>query len=282
MAVVVACSGGLTGCIHARDFGAPAERITDQSAYAEHKRVRVEAGLIGRNVETLGAEAALGVTAVRDHLDFRINFAHGAFGIVNAQSKFNILDTRWYGLGGRLGFLYVNPRTFWFLPSDLRKELGVINIASVPFEIWNSFPFVKWFHANIGLQYRYAAVWGNYTGDDIAASAQVASRSFSVLPYFNFYAGQRVALIVGARVPLFSQAVSEVDGETEVSPGVVAGVRSVEWTPAGYNRNARYELAGETRFSKNTHMRLSVVIGAFQPVEQLFVMPALSFYWRFK
>ena len=143
-----------SGCVHARDFRAPPERITPKSAYAETRRLRVDAGLLSPDTQDFVVDTSLTVAAVRGRLDFSTNLAHASIGVLSTQSKLTAYDGQWYALGGRVGLTYLNPRTLWLLPSKLRRELGSFHLVSVPIELWNSFPINQWFGVHLGLSYR--------------------------------------------------------------------------------------------------------------------------------
>jgi hypothetical protein len=125
-------------------------------------------------------------------------------------------------------------------------------------------------------------MWGDLAPEDSFVNISSAKRSLYISPYPRFYAGGRVAIWGGARLPLFSQRATVVEGESEIEDGVVVGVRSVEWRQRKFTDNMVYEIGAETRFGANTHMRLQVLFGAFRPLERLIVVPSLLLYWRFK
>lgn len=256
--------------------------MTSNSAYAEHARVRVNTDLLATDTQRFVANVGVRVTAIRDHLDFSLNLAHGAIGVVSVQSKFTFFDSRWYAIGGRISFTYLNPRTFWMLPKPIRRQLGTFNIASTPIELWQSFPITGWFGFHLGMGYRNTVLWGVYQGDALLADANIAQRSFAFSPYVEFFAGRRVALIAGARLPVFAEFVEATDAAIQVDPALIVGVRSVEWVRRPLSRTFALEVAAETRFGRNTHVRLAVNVGGFRPVKALVVMPSLSLYWRFR
>lgn len=269
-------------CVHPRNFRAPNERMTPHTAYAEHARARVDVDLLGVDVQRLALNAGVTVAAVRSRLDFSLNLAHGAAGVASVQSKFTMVDTRWYGLGGRVGLTYLTPRTMWFLPKDLRLELGTFNMLSVPIELWSSFPIAYWFAFHLGLGYQRGALWGDFRGDEFLLTSDIVARSFYVEPNVQFFIAGRLALTFGARVAAWSQTVSAIDVELDITPDLRAGVRSVEWIDRALGDHTRFDIGAETRFGRNTHVRLAVNIGAFKPIVLLLVTPSLNFYWRFK
>ncbi|PRQ05440.1 hypothetical protein ENSA5_02610 [Enhygromyxa salina] len=281
-ALLVSVLAQLTACVHARDFRAADERMTPHSAYAEHARVRLDLELLGPEPYNFVLNTGVTVAAVPDRLDLSLNLAHAGIGALSFQSKFTLVDSRWFGLGGRVGLTYVNPRTFWFLPRDLREVLGSFNLMSVPVELWTSYPVARWVVFHLGLSYRHAALWGRYEGDELLADSNIAQRSFGFAPYLDLFIAERVAIILGARLPVFMQAVARNDVESELGPGLRVGVRSVEWVDLRFTDAFRAELGAETRFGANTHLRLSVNVGAFRPLGVLLVAPSLNLYWRFK
>ena len=268
--------------MHPRNFHAPGGRVTDESAYAEHERVRVDVELLGADSHAFVANVGVGVTAIRDRLDVSVNLAHAAIGVVSLESKFTIVDRYRGALGGRVGLTYVNPSAFYFLPPELREQLGGFNLVSAPIELWATIPAARWLGVNLGLGYRQAALWGEIDGDDLFLDSFLARRALVISPYLNFYIAGRVALIVGARLPALSQVASIIDTTVTVNPDLMVGLRSVEWVNRSFTGRARYELALETRFGASTHLRLAVNVGAFAPIGALLVTPSLSAYWRFR
>jgi hypothetical protein len=268
--------------VHERDFRAPGERITPHTAYAEHARVRVDTDLLAADPHQFVVNLGLTVAAIRERLDFSINLAHALLGIVNLQSKFTLIDSRFYALGGRVGLVYANPRTFYVLPSELRRELGDIHMLSAPLELWHSFPVCSWFAAHLGMSYRASGLWGQYRGDELFVDTSLAQRWFAFLPYLDFFVARRVALRLGARLPVFTQVIEASDVRQQIEPGVIAGVRSVEWLRRPFARTVMLEFGVETRFGRNTHLLLGVNVWAFRPIVHFPVMPWLSMYWRFR
>jgi hypothetical protein len=271
-----------SGCVYARNFQSPSERINPHTAYAEHRRARVDADLLSADGQQFVANVGLRVAAVRSRLDFGINLAHGAIGVVSTDSKFTVVDRRWFGLGGRVGLTYVNPKSIWVLPPALRDALGSFNLLSVPVELWTSFPLAHWFAFHLGLSYQNISMWGSFRADALLADATIAERSFAVTPHVNFFVARRIALVGAIRLPVSSQILSEIDTEVELADDLRAGIRSVEWTNQNFGNRLRFNVGAETRFGRNTHLRLMLNFGAFRPLDILVVSPSLSLYWRFR
>lgn len=268
--------------MYARNFADPGQRITPHTAYAEHARVRVDTDLLAADPHVFVVNLGLTVAAIRDRLDVSINLAHGVFGVVNLQSKFTILDSRWYALGGRVGLVYLNPRTLYVLPTELRRELGGFHLLSTPIELWHSFPIHRWFAAHLGMSYRATGIRGEYDGDELLVDTSLAQRWFALLPYLDVYLADRVALRLGARLPVVTWVVEASDVQYQVEPGLIAGLRSVEWIRRPFARTVAFELGAETRFGRNTHLLLGVNVWAFRPLDRFPVTPWLSLYWRFR
>lgn len=271
-----------SGCVHARNFQSPGERITAHTAYAESRRVRVDVDLLSADAQQFVANVGVRVAAVRGRLDFGLNLAHGALGVVSADSKLTFVDRRWFGLGGRVGLTYVNPKSIWLLPPALRAELGSFNLLSVPIELWASFPIVHWFAVHVGISYQSSSMWGSFQGDALLADATIAERSVAVSPDLHFFVARRVALVGGVRLPLSAQLVSEVDTQIDLAEDLRVGIRSVEWADRDFGSRLRFNVGAETRFGRNTHLRLMLNVGAFRPLDILLISPSLSLYWRFR
>ena len=270
-----------SACVHPRDFQAPGERLTRSTAYAEQARVRVDTDLLAPDAQRFVANLGVTVAAVPRHLDFSVNLLHAAIGAVAVQSKFTVLDTRGYGLGGRVGLTYTTPATFYFLPRSLRQTLGSFHLLSTPIELWQSFPVARWFAGHLGLGYRFGSVWGRIDGDELFLDASLSQRSLTAIPVLDFFVARRVALRAYARLPLFTQVAEVTDATYALDPDVVVGVRSVEWVRRPFVRTVQLGFAAETRFGANTHLRLGVHLWAFRPIRALDVVPSLTLYWRF-
>lgn len=278
---LAATAWSVSGCIHARDFHEPKGRLTDNTAYSEQGPVRFEVGAVGRNEDQLGATVAVRAAPIPGRLEIGTNAAHLGLGIINLQTKGTIVDRPKYGLGARLGFRYINSRTLWVLPRDVRKDFGRIHVASVPVEVINTFPFARWFDLNLGVGYRHAEIWGVYSGSEFVAEGAVAGRELYLEPYLHFYAGKRVAIIAGAHLPAWSQGLSNAVAEIDVVDGVKLGVQSAEWIRLPPVTFFRAELALEARFGRRTNIRLSVIHGLLKPLQRPALLPALNIYWRF-
>ncbi len=276
VALALACA-----CVHPRDSRSPRERITPHTAYAETARVRLDVDLLASETQTFVVNLGLTVAPVRGRLDLSVNLAHAAAGIVSLQSKLTFLDSRWYALGGRVGFTYLNPRTFWFLPGDLRQELGGFHLVSAPLELWHSFPITSYLGLHLGMGYQATAVSGDYRGDELLVDASLAQRSLAFMPYVEVFIARRLALSFGGRLPVMTSVVEATDVQAEVEPGLIVGLRSVEWVRRRFEHTVRLELAAELRFGRNTHLRLAINVWAFRPLIPLAVTPALNLYWRF-
>ena len=272
---------GLTGCIHARDFRAPGSRITEHTAHTEYARARVDVELLEPDAETLVINAGVGVTAVRGRLAFGLNLAHGAVGIVSAQSKFTFVARHRYALGGRVAFSYLNPQTLWALPPSLRDEFGAVHVLSAPFELWNTVVVTPWLDLNLGLSYRGAWLWGQVDVEGLVANANIGRRRLALEPYANLYIAQRLALIVGAKLPVLTQSLVAAEASFELSPDLLVGVESLEWQPQSFANSYQLQAALETRFGRNTYFRLGVHVFGLRPLPVLTVSPSLSLYWRF-
>ncbi|NJK32758.1 MAG: hypothetical protein HC927_10300 [Deltaproteobacteria bacterium] len=268
-------------CVHPRNFRSPRERLTTRSAYAETARVRLDVGLLEVDSQPFVVNLGVTVAALPSRLDLSINLAHGLAGIASLQSKFTLYDSRWYALGGRVGLTYMNPRTLWFLPKDLRRELGGVHLLSAPIELWNSFPLLPWFGFHLGVGYRATGVWGDYRGDELIVDASLAQRSLAFMPYLEVFIARRLALSFGGRLPVMTSVVEAADVRVEVAPELMVGVRSVEWVRRRFENTLRLELAAETRFGRNTHLRVAVHLWGFRPLLPIAATPELTLYWRF-
>lgn len=279
---LAALLGLASGCVHARDFRSPSGRITRATAYTDHARVRVDVDALDLTPHRLVFNAGISATAIRSRLSFSLNAAHAAVGALSVGSKFTLVDRRWYALGGSAELLYLNPRSLWVLRPALREELGRLHVVSLPVQLWNSFPVLHWLQLHLGVGYQHATVLGGIAGGQLVADADLAQRSLDLMPHLHFVVGQRVALLAGARLPMFRQVVSAVNAEVETQPGVRVGLRSVEWIRLAPVSSWTLEFAAQTRFGATTHLRAGINVSAFRPLQLLVVSPSLSLFWRFR
>lgn len=272
----------LTGCVTPRNFADPKQRITEGTAYSITKgEVRVDAGLIGTEVKDAGANVDVTAGFGRSG-QVSTNLAHLSLGLVNASLKYTVVDRPWFGLGLEGGFLYTRPSLIWLLPDEISDPLAGIDLFHIPLRILASFPVSSWTSLHLGLGYTHAEVVGEL-GDESSSflNAGVGARSVQVDPTIHFYLNRRVALILGANIPVYITAAAQVESDIELDDGIVLSVRSAEWIRVPTEGAALWRAGVEVRFGRATHMQLFVsrgllaAAGVGPPL-----LPSLNFYWR--
>jgi hypothetical protein len=269
------------GCVHARDFRAPDERITHRTAYTLQKHEgRAEVDLVGLGVDDLGLNVGVhgGVTK---RFQLGANLAHAGFGLVNAQAKVNIVDHPVVGVGIGTGVIYANPKVIWALPSQVKEALGDIHLLIIPTELTTSFPLTAWMGLHMTLGYKHADIFGSFSADSVLAKGGFGSRDVYAQPTVDFYLGHRVALRLSAHLSAWAAARANAAVESEIEPGVVAGVIGEEWRRLSFDATSNYLVGLEVRFARNTFVQLACVFGRFKPFSEIPVVPALRLYWLF-
>jgi len=219
----------LTGCPAHTDYGG-AQRLTDHTAYTlEPGEVLTGVGLGGATMDKLLLSVRLEWSPYVDGLEIGTNLAHDAVSWVNFYAKYNALDTRFFGLGVRLGFKWLNPRNVWIVPDDaaLKEELDG-DMYMVPISVLVSLPLAEWVSIHAELSYMYTPVSGDLVLGDTHYNGGVAWHEVTAHPAIHFHLGAGTALLLGVQVPLYSSVSGDGYSETldEDHPGVRYGLQA--------------------------------------------------------
>lgn len=280
--LLVLLLAGLGACVTPRNFADPRQRITEGTAYSLTKgEVRVDAGLVGTEVADAGANVDVAAGFGRSG-QVSTNVAHLSLGLVNASLKYTILDRPWFGLGVEGGFLWTRPTLIWLLPDELSEPLAGIDLFHIPLRVLASFPVASWASLHLGVGYTHAEIVGAL-GDESSSflNAGIGARSVQLDPTVHFYLNRRVALILGANLPLYITAAAQVESDVELDDGIVLGIRSAEWIRIPTEGASLWRAGVEVRFGRATHMQLFVsrgllaAAGLGPPL-----LPSINFYWR--
>jgi hypothetical protein len=281
--VVILLLLGMTSCMAHRNFRARDERITHYTAYTVPKReTRIGAGLVGRGVGELGVN--FGVThGVTSRFQVGANVAHAAIGVLNVGIKGTFVDRGRFGLGGSARLLRAQPKNIWLLPEEAREPIADIDLIVIPIKLHSSYPLAPWTSLQLGVGYTHSEIVGPIHTDAALIEGGLGARVVRVEPGVHFYMGGRVALVMSASLAPYAWGRANLAAESEISEGVIAGVRSSEWRPLDFDQTARYLVGVEMRFGRRkfTHMQLYGVRGALSRAGILppFV-PGVNFYWR--
>lgn len=269
------------GCVHARDFRAPDERITHRTAYTLQKHEgRAEIDVVGLSVDDLGLNIGVhgGVTK---RFMLGANLAHAGFGLLNAAGKVNILDHPVAGVGVSTGIIYSNPKVIWALPAPVKEALGDVHVIIIPSELTTSFPLTEWMGLHLTVGYKHVDMFGKFDEDTVLAKGGFAARDAYFQPTADFYLGHRVALRFSAHLSAWAAARANIAAESTIQPGVVAGVLGEEWRRLSFDATSNFVTAIDVRFGRNTFMQVAAVVGRFKPFSTIPVVPAIRFYWLF-
>ncbi len=255
--------------------------MTDLTAYTLPKgEIQTGIGLVGTDIDNLAADVPFDV-GLPWGLQVGTNLAHNAITLFNADVKANLLDTDHFGLGVSAGVKWFNPSNLYVLPQDVRDELGDVNLIIVPVWLETSYPISTWIDAHLGLGYQHSAASGTVSEGSALAQGAIATRELAVHPRVGFYPGDKVALFLGANLPLRSNAIASVSARAELQPGVVAGVDDTLYKRISPRDIYTVYGAGDINWGA-THLRMSLVYGLRLFTERVPVpLPALDLYWRF-
>jgi hypothetical protein len=191
---------GMTG-----DLQSPENVSTRNSAYSLPRGVWAfdlgALGIGGGDVfANLGAGYGLGA-----RLQLEINLAHLGVGLANITTGWQIVDTRYFDLGARLGIWYGRGQWFWIAPAATKRLVSKIDMLNVPIEVTASSQVARWLELDLGLHYGYAKIFGS--SDDpnsLFAKAELGLTQFYVSPGARFFLSDRTSLEVSVKLPLYS------------------------------------------------------------------------------
>lgn len=271
----------VSGCLATSDYTRPERRLTDLSAYTlPAGELKMGLGLVGTDFDNVGADLPLDV-GIPGGLQVGTNVGHDAVALLNLDLKWNAVDTRHFGLGIQAGIKWLNPSNIYALPQDIRSELGKVNLYILPIRIETSYPILPWLDAHLGVGYQHTVIDGTVSEGSALAKGHVGTREITIHPRVGLYPGGKVAIIVGAIVPVWARAVASVQAVAEVQPGVVAGVQDTEFVRIPLNDLYTVYIATEFRWGR-THFRVTLTQGLRFLTQQVpFPLPAFDLYWRF-
>jgi len=200
-------------------------RMTDQTAHVlPEGRLEVGAGLVGTRVENLGVSLPVRYGAGAG-VEVSANVAHLALGVVNAQAEWEFHESPNGSFSLRAGVLWLNPEFFWWASDEQREALGdAVEVLLVPVELLTTLPVSSGVDATLSVGYTHAAAIGGLSDDSSHATGQFGTRDLVVGGQFTFVVTPKVALNLGAQVPVWAASHVNASGETEIAPGVVVGV----------------------------------------------------------
>ena len=213
------------GCPAHVDYGGR-QRLTDHTAYTlPPGDGLVGVGLVGTQMDNLLASMRLEWSPFVPGLEIGTNLAHDALPALNFYAKYTALDSRWVGLGFRLGFKWLDFGNTWLLKdgSDLDETFGGAEMFMVPMSMTASFPLADWFSFHAELSYTYTPFSGELVLDGTHYNGGIVWHELTLNPTLHFYPGRGVALLVGVQLPLYSALFGE--GYQELTSLDAPGVR---------------------------------------------------------
>ncbi len=271
----------LPGCLSATAYTSPEGRITDFSAYTLRPgEVRTGLGFVGRTIDDVGLSIPLEVGLPYGG-QVSTNIGHDVAPLINADLEWNFLDRKHFGLGARVGIKWTNPTLFYWLDEESREDFGDIDTIFVPVSINTSYPITSWFDAHLDVGYLHSAVYGTAETSGVSGSGAFSSREVFLHPKVAFYIVEKVAILLGAYVPVYAKALVKATSESEVKDGTVVGAEVSAYEKIDVKGLFTVYAATEMRWGP-THLRLGVVYGMrFLNQRLSYVLPNLDLYWRF-
>jgi hypothetical protein len=165
----------------------------------------------GFNLGALGigggdAYATLGATyGVGAGLQVSMNLAHTGVGLLNVETAWHFIDTRYFDLGARVGFWYGHGEWFWILRGATKSIASRVDVINVPVELTASAPVTRFLELDLGVQYAFASLFGSgSSGDSVFVDTELGVRQFFFRPGARWFISDNTALEVFAKLPAYS------------------------------------------------------------------------------
>ena len=150
---ILLCSLLLVNYVQARDFQAPEERPLQGTAYTPAaKQKTFTAGIFGTTYAEMVAAIGIAYAPTR-FWDVGINLAHLGMGVLNVDTKLNLLDRKGFGLGYDVGFIYGHGDWIWALPALEKTLISGIDMFVIPLQLTFSADATKWLHFDLTAEY---------------------------------------------------------------------------------------------------------------------------------
>ncbi|MBT9555985.1 MAG: hypothetical protein IV100_08155 [Myxococcales bacterium] len=269
-----------TGCLSTTDFQSKAGRVTDLSAYSlDAWEMRTGLGLVGTTLEDVGANIPLEI-GLPGNVQLGTNVAHDIGTLLNLNAKWTALDFAHFGLAVEVGVKWTNPSLMYFLPQDIRDDYGDINLILLPMRLDMSVPILSWMDAHLDVGYLHSGIVGDVE-TEVDAGVSLSYRELFLDARLGFYPAGKVAIFLGAYIPVFARANIYTGGEYEAEPGVYVGATARAYEKVDVRGLNTFYLQTEMRWGA-THLRIGIVQYLRYLDKRIeYPLPTLDLFWRF-
>lgn len=194
------------------DLQSPEQRDLRHDAYS------LPAGMWAVNVGALGlsggdAFAQLGLSrGLGAGVQLEANLAHASVGLLNVGARWHFIDTRHFDLGAGLGFWYGHGEWLWIVRGATKALISKIDVISVPVLLTASVPVSRAFAFSLGLEYRYAQVFGTVSRESAYNDAYIGARQFALQPGARWFATDTTSLELSAHLPPYTSIPVGISG----------------------------------------------------------------------
>jgi hypothetical protein len=266
----------------ARDFHSPEERPIDGTAFTPAEgQARLVVGLFG--VSETDLLAAIGISyAPSRFFNIGANLAHMGVGILNVNSKFNIIDKGNFGLGAKLGFMYVNGGWVWVLPDRLKELLSGVNTFVIPVSVIMSVDITRCLHLDLGVGYIHTEVLGSLDEGNLVYDGYLAARRISADASLRYYVSERVALHGYFFTPIWGKRYRQWDADVTITEGLHGGVRTAGFKTIRPLDQWLLLLSLDVELARLVYLKMIFSIGPkTEYVYEKRVQMGAGFEWRF-
>lgn len=243
--LIVTLVGG--GCAKPRDLADPYDRPVTNTAYTV-RGAQFEVSVGGSQTPDLAAR--IGATVgLGDRFQIDVNAGHLALGVVNVGARWTLVERGPWALALDGRVLGTRPGLMWYLPADLREDLGDLGLVTLPVGVYASRRFGRRVVVSLGAGYEHSAVGGAFDSDLLVFDGSIGARRLWVRPAVHLALG-RFVVEGTVFVPYAVWGVTALDATIEVQPGVLAGATSYEWAPLPAAFGTAWQINGELRFSR--------------------------------
>jgi len=241
-------------CAKPRDLSDPYDRPLDNTAYTVRG---VQADVSVGGSQTADLAARIGATVgLGERVQVDLNVGQIALGLVNVGARASVFERGPWALALDARLLGTRGRFLWYLPSDLRDDIGDLGIVTVPVGLHATRRIGRRLVLTLGAGYGHSAVGGAFENEAIVLDGSIGTRRLWVRPAVHLALG-RFLLEGTVFVPYAVWGVTALDATAELEPGVLAGATSYGWQPLMAGLGASWQLTGEFSLGR-TRLRAGV------------------------